>query len=75
MTSGRRSNPRSALAGAMARIAMEHGMAILALMHVDSVTSMIAMLRIQYEAVVRALWLFFCASDERIGRLAEGFGI
>jgi hypothetical protein len=63
--------PRPVVAGSMARIAMEHGMAILALMHVDAATSMIALLRIQYEAVVRALWLYFCATDSLLDKYAE----
>lgn len=56
------------LAEVTARITITHGTAILALMPTGATTSMIALLRIQYEALVRALWMFFSADDPWLER-------
>ena len=35
-------------------------------------TSALGLLRLQYEALVRSLWVYFCATDDKVERLANG---
>ncbi len=62
---------RSQLAMTLCTISIEHGIGQRVLLSIDNVASAIALLRVQFEAVTRALWLHFSASDERVGKLAE----
>lgn len=62
---------RSQLAMTMSAIAIEHGISQRVLLSIDSISSAIALLRVQFETVTRALWLHFAASDQRIAKLAE----
>lgn len=60
---------RELIAHVAARIALEHGVAMTVLAEVDALTTKIVLLRIQYEAVVRALWIYFAADDQIVDRL------
>jgi hypothetical protein len=62
---------REFLAQLCARISLGHGVAMTTLAEVDALTSNIAMLRIQYEAVVRALWIYFAANDAYVDSLFD----
>lgn len=50
------------------QIAIEHGISICMLVDTGHLTSAHALFRTQFEAVVRALWLCFAATDEWIDR-------
>src|SRR5262245_2764438 len=67
---GHDGTPRSTSAAALCAIALEHGYSIRALIELDHLTSAIALLRIQFEAVVRSLWVHFAASEEWASKLA-----
>lgn len=54
----------------MAGIAIEHGSAICQLADGEATASMVVLLRVQFEAVVRAIWLLHGATDEFIERVA-----
>ncbi|MDQ1094251.1 hypothetical protein QE400_003664 [Xanthomonas sacchari] len=48
------------------RIALEHGSAFQHLLSVDNPTSAMAIVRLQYEAVLRGSWAFYAAPDQWI---------
>ncbi|MCH4293805.1 hypothetical protein MJ923_05745 [Shewanella sp. 3B26] len=50
-------------------VAMEHGQSLKILMHSHAFTSALGLLRLQYEALVRAHWLVFAASDTQVEKL------
>ena len=54
-------SPRSRLVNSMSTIAIEHGLAIRLLASAERFASATALLRVQFEAVVRAIWLHFAA--------------
>lgn len=54
----------------LCQIAFEHGVAMRALLGGALHTSAIALLRLQFEAVVRAAWLLHAATDEQATRLS-----
>jgi hypothetical protein len=62
---------RSQLAMMLSTIAIEHGISLRVLVSMENLASAVALLRVQFETVTRALWLHFAASDERIDRFAE----
>jgi hypothetical protein len=62
---------RSQLAMTLSTIAIEHGVSQRVLVSMENFSSAVALLRVQFETVTRALWLHFAASDERIERFAE----
>ncbi|MDV0440005.1 DUF6988 family protein [Xanthomonas sacchari] len=47
-------------------IALEHGSAFQHLLSVDNPTSALALVRLQYEAVLRGAWVFYAAPDQWI---------
>ena len=59
---------RSMLALGTASTALEHGIAILSTVQGGQLASASVLLRAQFEAVTRALWLNFCADDGWIER-------
>ena len=59
---------RSMLALGTASTALEHGIAILSTVQGGQLASASVLLRAQFEAVTRALWLHFCADDGWIER-------
>lgn len=62
---------RSQLAMSMSTIAIEHGISLRVLVTLESLASAIALLRVQFETVTRALWIHFAALEKRIDKLAE----
>ena len=52
-------------------VALEHGRSIVVLVDMDSVGSAIVLLRAQFEAIVRALWLHDVATDDWIEHYFE----
>lgn len=53
----------------MCNIALEHSAAVRVLISSGIPTSAISMLRLQYEAIVRAIWLLYAASDSSISKM------
>lgn len=54
---------------AMCNIALEHANALRELIRIGLPTSAMSMLRLQYEAVVRSIWVLYAASDNAIAKL------
>lgn len=50
-------------------VVMEHALSIKVLMHSHAFTSALGLLRLQYEALVRAHWMIFSASDIMVDKL------
>ncbi len=61
-------NRRDLLAQGTTSVVHEHGFAILALVREGQLASAAVLLRAQFEALVRALWLHYCAEDTWIER-------
>lgn len=59
---------RSHLSGACLHASIEHGFAILILVDEDLHGSALALIRLQFEAYVRGMWLAQCASDSEIDK-------
>ena len=59
---------RSYLSGACLHASIEHGMAILVLVDEGLYGSALALIRLQFEAYVRGLWLAQCASDSEVDK-------
>ncbi len=53
------------------RIALEHGSAFQHLLSVENPTSALALVRLQYEAVLRGSWIFFAAPDHWIDKFGS----
>jgi hypothetical protein len=53
----------------MCSIAFEHAESIKMLIATGNFTSAIALARLQYEALVRAMWLIYAASDQAVSKL------
>ena len=53
----------------MCSIAFEHAESAKMLIAARNYTSAIALVRLQYEALVRAMWLFYAASDQAVSKL------
>ena len=60
---------RSMAAEAMCLVAWEHGESLRVLMGLGLATSAVGLLRLQFEALTRAMWLHFAASDMAIDKL------
>ena len=63
-------SPRSEAALGMCLVAMEHATALQALMALGMPTSAVSLMRLQFEALTRAMWLIYAASDAAIGKLS-----
>lgn len=59
---------RSYLSGACLHASIEHGFAILVLVDEGLFGSALALVRLQFEAYVRGLWLAQCASDSEVDK-------
>jgi hypothetical protein len=62
-------SPRGEAALGMCSVALEHGLSLRALMAMGLATSAVGLLRLQFEALTRAMWLQYAASDLAIGKL------
>jgi hypothetical protein len=54
----------------MCLVAMEHGTALRALMALGMPTSAVSLMRLQFEALTRSMWLIYAASDAAIEKLS-----
>lgn len=63
-------SPRGEAAFAMCSVALEHGLSLRALMAMRLPTSAVGLMRLQFEAVTRAMWLQYAASDLAIEKLS-----
>ncbi len=62
-------SPRSEAAFGMCFVALEHGTALRALMALGLPNSAVSLMRLQFEALTRAIWLIYAASDHAVARL------
>ncbi len=62
-------SPRGEAAFGMCFVALEHGTALRALMTIGLPTSSVSLMRLQFEALTRAMWLIYAASDLAIAKL------
>ncbi len=62
-------SPRINTSVAAASVAFEHGQAVYALIAQDMVTSALSLVRLQHEALTRAVWAFYAATDLAIDKL------
>lgn len=59
---------RDLLTKSLAGIAFEHSNSIMLLMRTNNYTTAVALLRLQYEAVARGMWLHFSAKDNFLNK-------
>lgn len=57
---------RQEAAIAAAEVAIEHGTALSALFDIGMANSAVALLRLQYEALLRSAWLLYAATDIQV---------
>jgi hypothetical protein len=62
---------RSHLSGGCLHASIEHGMAILILVGEGLYGSALALMRLQFEAYVRGIWLAQCASDSEVDKAGQ----
>jgi hypothetical protein len=67
--------PRHEAAAAAALIAVEHAAALRAAAQVGAMNSAAAILRLQYEAVLRAAWLLFAAGPGQVDKLTKALDL
>lgn len=67
--------PRHEAAAAAALIAVEHAAALRAAAQLGAMNSAAAILRLQYEAVLRAAWLLFAAGPGQVDKLTKGLDL
>lgn len=63
------SSPRGEAVFGMCSVAFEHGFSLRALMALGQPTSAVGLMRLQFEAQTRAMWLQYAASDLAIEKL------
>ncbi|NUZ07891.1 hypothetical protein HQN59_19175 [Schlegelella sp. ID0723] len=62
-------SPRGEAAVSMCLVALEHAAGLRALMALGLGTSAVSLMRLQFEALTRAMWLIYAASDQAIAKL------
>ena len=62
-------HPRQSVSEAACHVAWQHWDAIRGLLSGNLFVSAAVLHRAQYEALVRSIWLLFCASDDQISKL------
>ena len=63
-------SPRLTACRILCSVALEHAESAKILIVSGNFTSAVGLLRLQYEALVRAVWLLYAASDSAVGKLA-----
>jgi len=63
-------SPRGEAAFGMCSVALEHGLSLRALMAMGLATSAVGLMRLQFEALTRAMWLQYAANDLAIEKFA-----
>lgn len=66
---------RHRIAANAALLAIEHARALRASAQVEAMNSAAGLLRLQYEAVLRAAWLLFSASPGQVEKLTSGLDL
>ena len=64
-------SPRWSTCRVICAIAFEHAESVKMLANAGNFTSSVGLLRLQYEALVRALWLYYAAPDSAVEKLAS----
>jgi hypothetical protein len=67
--------PRHEVASAAALVAIEHASALRAAARIGAMNSAAAVLRLQYEAVLRAAWLLFAAGPVQLEKLTRSLDL
>ncbi len=67
----RRADLRSRTAAAACELSLEHGQALQILLSHSTWNAACALLRVQYEALLRAAWILYAASDREAQRIAS----
>jgi hypothetical protein len=62
---------RSRVSRAMCSVSIEHAESAKMLLAAGNFTSSLALLRVQYEALVRAIWVYYAASDTFVEKLSS----
>lgn len=68
---GFESSPRAQACGFACELSLEHAHAVRTLFVAEAPNSACAMLRAQYEGVVRAAWALYAANDEQVEKLNQ----
>lgn len=55
----------------MCSIALEHSNSLRLLIEANNLTSGVSLIRLQYESIVRAIWLLYAASDIAVSKLSQ----
>ncbi|VTU38714.1 DUF6988 family protein [Variovorax sp. PBL-E5] len=63
-------SPRGEAAVGMCSVALEHGLSLRALLAMGLPTSAVGLMRLQFEALVRAMWLQYAANELAIDKIA-----
>lgn len=64
------SSPRAEACLSLCSVAMEHAMSLRVLMTAGLATSAVGMMRLQFEALTRAMWLLYAASETSIQKIS-----
>lgn len=64
-------SPRHELAARAAQLTLEHASALRAAFAVNAPSSAAALMRLQYEALLRAAWLLYAASPDQVTKLGR----
>lgn len=62
--------PRFVVSRVLCSVALQHGESAILLTKVGNFTSAVGLIRLQYEALVRAVWSLYAASDGAVEKLA-----
>lgn len=62
---------RTDIAAVLCGLTFEHAHSMLVLIAEENASSALALVRVQFEALVRAFWIHFAATDERIAKVLE----
>jgi len=62
-------SPRGQASSAMCGVSIEHGLAIRLLIAAGLATAAVSLMRLQFESLVRAMWLLYAANDLAIAKL------
>ena len=63
-------SPRAEASVRMCRVSLEHWLGLRVLISAGCETSAVSLMRLQFEALTRAMWLLYAASDQAITKLS-----
>jgi hypothetical protein len=61
--------PRVAVSFSACALSLEHGNSLRVLVSVGNASSAIALMRLQFEALIRSMWLLYAATDEEVEKI------